>query len=393
MSARPHVDVAERRARLVARHRLAGDAPDVITAVRDVLVLHSSAPVTPHLLARARVSGATTADLHDALAVDRTLWRLHAMRRTLFVVATGDAPAVLAGASRDVAVEARRRVLRWLADEELDAPPQRWLTDVETEVVDALADGPLSTTEVRARVPRLGTEITVGSGRWTQRTPIVSQVLFLLAVDARVVRTAPAGSWRSSQYGWARVDDWFGRVPQPPATDEGRALLLRRYLERYGPVTETDARWWTGWTAARTRTALARIGATVVDLDDGDEGYVLPEDTGSTTETDDGVVSLLPGLDATTMGWKQRDWYLAADHVGALFDRNGNAGPTIWLDGRIVGGWGQRPDGTVATRLLVDVGREATAAVDDASARLDQWFGGTTVTPRFRTPLERQLAG
>jgi hypothetical protein len=187
------------------------------------------------------------------------------------------------------------------------------------------------------------------------------------------------------------VDDWFGCVPEPPATDEGRALLLRRHLERYGPVTETDARWWTGWTAARTRTALARIAAVVVDLGDGGEGFVLPGDTGSTANAAGGVVSLLPGLDATAMGWKQRDWYLAADHVGALFDRNGNAGPTIWLDGRIVGGWGQRPDGTVVTWLLVDVGREASGAVAAAAHRLTQWFDGTTVTPRFRTPLERQL--
>ena len=69
-------------------------------------------------------------------------------------------------------------------------------------------------------------------------------------------------------------------------------------------------------------------------------------------------VALLPGLDPTTMGWKRRDWYLPPGHVPLLFDRNGNAGPAVWVDGRIVGGWVQRRNGEIATRLLDDVGRE-----------------------------------
>ncbi|MBW3604407.1 MAG: winged helix DNA-binding domain-containing protein [Actinobacteria bacterium] len=392
MAARPRIDAAERRARLVQRHRLAGDASDAVTAVRDVLVLHSSDPATPHLMIRARVAGATTGDLETALTVDRTLWRLHAMRRTMFVVATDDAPAVLAGASSDIAAAARRRMLRWLADAELDVAAQPWLAEVEAEVLDALTDGVLATTDVRACVPRLDTQITLGSGRWKQRTRIASQVLFLLAADGHIVRTAPAGSWRSSQYGWARTEDWFGARPARIDVDEARAVLLGRYLARYGPVTETDARWWTGWTAARTRAALARLGAVAVDLDEGRDGAVLPDDTGATSVPPGGVVSLLPALDATTMGWKQRDWYLSEDLVPALFDRNGNAGPTIWVDGRIVGGWAQRPDGTVVTQLLVDVGAETACAIDAAAGELDTWLGDTTVIPRFRTPLERELA-
>ena len=69
-------------------------------------------------------------------------------------------------------------------------------------------------------------------------------------------------------------------------------------------------------------------------------------------------VALLPALDPTTMGWQARDWYLGS-HKAQLFDRNGNAGPTIWLDGRIVGGWAIRDAGEVVTGLLEDVGREA----------------------------------
>jgi hypothetical protein len=87
-----------------------------------------------------------------------------------------------------------------------------------------------------------------------------------------------------------------------------------------------------------------------------------------------------------------REWYLGA-HAKALFDNTGNAGPTIWWDGRVVGGWAQGKGGEVVTRLLEDVGLEAARQVEAEAARLSQWIGPLRVTPRFRTPLERELVG
>ena len=91
------------------------------------------------------------------------------------------------------------------------------------------------------------------------------------------------------------------------------------------------------------------------------------------------------------MGWKARSWYLDPEHVPALFDRYGNIGPTVWADGRIVGGWGQEPDGAVAYRLLTDVGGEAQRAVAAAAADLTAWLAGVVVTPRFPTPIDKEL--
>jgi hypothetical protein len=76
-----------------------------------------------------------------------------------------------------------------------------------------------------------------------------------------------------------------------------------------------------------------------------------------------------------------------------VFDRNGNAGATIWCNGRIVGGWSQRSGGEVVYRLLEDVGSDATAAVEQQAEALAKWLGGTTVTARFRAPLDKELAG
>ena len=41
--------------------------------------------------------------------------------------------------------------------------------------------------------------------------------------------------------------------------------------------------------------------------------------------------------------------------------------------------------------LLEDVGRETAAAVEDAAAGLEQWLGVLRFTPRFPTPLQKEL--
>ena len=87
------------------------------------------------------------------------------------------------------------------------------------------------------------------------------------------------------------------------------------------------------------------------------------------------------------MGWQGREWYLGS-HRPELFDTSGNGGPTIWVDGRIVGGWAQRRSGEIVPRLLEDVGVETRRMIDTEAARLEAWLGPTRVTGSFPTPLE-----
>jgi len=177
--------------------------------------------------------------------------------------------------------------------------------------------------------------------------------------------------------------------PLPELDPEtARAELASRWLAAYGPATVTDLKWWTGWTLGQTRTALAAIGAAEVDLD-GTPGIALGSDLESEREPKPWA-ALLPALDPTVMGWKERHWYLG-EHGPALFDRNGNAGPTVWWDGRVVGGWAGRSDGKVAFRLLEDVGSDALRAIETEAERLERWLDGTKVTPRFATPLAKEL--
>jgi hypothetical protein len=86
------------------------------------------------------------------------------------------------------------------------------------------------------------------------------------------------------------------------------------------------------------------------------------------------------------MGWRERAWYLGP-YSDQLFDTAGNAGPTAWWDGRIVGGWRQTDSGEVKLRMLEDVDVEGRRALEHEAARLSEWLGGRRVLLRVPSPL------
>ena len=99
----------------------------------------------------------------------------------------------------------------------------------------------------------------------------------------------------------------------------------------------------------------------------------------------------MPGLDPSAMGWTERDWYLPPAHRKHVMDGTGNIGPTVWLDGRVVGGWAQRKDGEVVVQLLEDVGRDSQGPIIQAVHGLQAALGEIRVTPRFPAPLDKRL--
>ena len=386
------IDTEERRARLARRHRLVpevrGETP--VEAACAVVVLHSTDPVTVYLSTWARTRDFAIGDLERALYEDRALVRMLGMRRTLFVVPRALVPVIDAACTQTVAARERRKLEAFVAQSGVAADPGRWIDRVSAAALRALAArGEASTSELTRDDPLLATRLRLGIGtRWEAEVSAASRILLLLAAEGRVVRGRPRGTWISSQYRWTTIDA-LGPLPAV-GPREARADLLRLWLESFGPGTETDIRWWTGWTAREAREALADVPHALVGLAEG-PGLVLAGDTGPTVPVEPWA-ALLPALDPTVMGWKDRDWYLGP-HTGQLFDTNGNAGPTVWWEGRIVGGWTQRADGEVVYRILEDAGREAEAAVSAEAERLSAWFAGACVTPRFPTPLHRELAG
>ena len=386
---RPADDVAVRRGRLLRRQLHA--QPTAADAARSVVVLHATDPATVHLSVLARCPGLTLEDVARELYEHRRLVRMTAMRRTLFVVPAELVPVVHAAASVDVAATMRRRLLRELAtlptDPDLPDDVDAWLAGVEAGVLEAAERlGTASGAQLGTAEPRLRTALLPTTDKaYDVRRTITSQVLALLGTQGRLVRGRPLGSWTSRQHTWEPGTAWWpgGIEPLDPAA--ARTRLAERYLRRFGPATEADVAWWTGWPLGRTRAALASLDTAGLA-----GGLVLADDDG-TEEEPAPVAALLPALDPTPMGWRSREWFLPPD-PRPLYDAYGNVGPTLWWAGEVVGGWAVRPDGTVATEVLLDRGSEARRALDAAAGQLTERLEGTVVVPSFRTPLERRLA-
>jgi DNA glycosylase AlkZ-like len=384
------IDVEQRRARLARRHHLAVPAADPVQATRGVVALHGTDPASVFLSIDARTVPVDVDAIERVLYEERSLIRMLGMRRTMFVVPVELAAVIQAACTKEIALRQRRTYTKLLT--EAGVGDGGWLREVEDATAKALAArGEATGAQLSADEPRLRTQLLMAEGkRYAAKVNITTWVLFMLAADGRIVRGRPRGSWTSSQYHWSPTEIWLGGpMPELPV-ENSRVELVRRWLASFGPGTIADLKWWTGWTTGQVKQVLAVISPEEVDLD-GQTGLV-PTDDVDPAEPPEHWVALLPALDPTAMGWSERSWYLGPHAAAALFDRSGNIGPTIWSDGRIIGGWAQRPNGEIVHRLFDDVGRDVVAEVESRAARLADWIGPVRVTPRFRTPLERELS-
>jgi len=399
------VGVAARRGRLVERQLLGTPVATAGEVAESLVALHATDPVTVYLSARAR-SRCAVEDVDTALYDERAVVRMLGMRRTVFVVPAGLADVVQAACTDDVARRMRRQLEKDLAGGGVgDGDASGWLRSVEDGVLRALAarGGGATGAQLSADEPRLRTQLVYAPDKsYGGAAYITSRVLVLIAAEGRTIRGHRRGGWTSGQFEWFLPEAWLRggeRAGRAAGGDAGlgsgldagvaRKELARRWLTAFGPGLAADLQWWAGWTGAQTKAALAALPVAEVDLD-GQSGVALADDLDFPADAPE-VTALQPALDPAPMGWQSRAWYLDP-HTPRLFDRTGNVGPTVWWAGRVVGGWAQRASGEVVYRLLEDIGADGSATVAAQAAALEAWLGPARVTPRFRTPLERELS-
>jgi hypothetical protein len=288
--------------------------------------------------------GSLTEALEAGEVVQATL-----MRSTIHLVSRADYPLLAAGTA-----PARQQ---WLQRVQGGRLSQDDIERVSGRLRSLLADGPRRQKELQAALAgdgfdRLG---WIAAAQW---------------VD--MVRVPPSGTWdrrRADLYGLA--EDWVG--PMDASEDDGLDLLLRRYLEAFGPAPLADAASWAGVPATSLKPAAERLdlvrhrdgaGKELLDL----PGLPLPEPDAPAP------VRFLPVWDASLLVHARRTGILPEPFRPLIFNtKTPHSVDTFLVDGRVAGTW-RHADGRITLKPFEEHPRRVMDDLRDEADRLEAFF-------------------
>lgn len=383
------------------QHLLAPGAAGVAQVTRDLVALHATDPTAPYLSLCARLPGFERQALDGALYTRRELVRNTCMRATLHAVPGDELPFFLQAFAGQHAAEVRalQAILVQAGICHEDEAPA-CLQGLQRRVLGAIAARETSTVrDLGQAVPELAARVRHSAGRaYEGEFSVGSRLIPVLCAQGLLVRTRPQGTWRSNLYEYALLSRWLPQIdPSSVAPPEAQAWLVRRYLAAFGPATPDDIQWWTGFARGEMEGALRSLQpalARVALAGLGDGFLMLAEDLRQLRHfalPAAPYVSLLPGLDPYIMGYRDRRRFLAPEHQAKVFDRAGNAMPTVWTGGRVVGVWRERTDGSIAYGLFAPVKPAEEALLSQEVRQRERFYAGEFIPARTSTPFFRAL--
>lgn len=345
---------------LIHKQHLSEPATDstLVQTVGNVGGLHATAATVPYLSLWARRELFAKEELQTALYEDPSLGKVLCMRNTLFIL-----PKELLPTAYQANKKRRDAVIdRYLRHYEISRSQYERAC---AAIRDILGNGAKTTAEIKEELA----------------DPSSSIIVDLMPNDWRLVRGRPRGSWRSNLHEYAAFEAWFPDVDLHSLTpDEARSRLVEHYLATLGPATEGDIVWWSGLGKSEIRSSLDAIEekVTVVQIEGLEsEHFILSSDLHELERDHTAArsVFLLPGLDPYVMGHKDRRRFLTDERYDQVFDPAGNALPTVWHDGRVIGIWLEDRKRTIVEVLLFEEAEEAvTSPVQAEAQRLSRFL-------------------
>nr|MDO8132769.1 winged helix DNA-binding domain-containing protein [Candidatus Njordarchaeum guaymaensis] len=337
---------------LSKQHLLEGHkAANVVQATKDLIGLHATDNTTPYLSLFARVRDFEREHLDRELYDSRSLARIECMRSTFFIIPKDVLPMVYqvykGGLSREI-------LKAW----EMSFQEYQ---DISQRILEILSNNVMTISGIKSLLPNeIQRTLTRRSGKNIVRITNLKITVILLLQQRILISVKRRGSLKPGGLNcYARLSDWFPDVNLDGVTREEAMLqLVRLYTNSYGPVTERDISWWSGFRTSTiedllgilktqlVRCKISGLKSECIMLDSDFERLrsfkTIPKKT----------VSFLPYEDPYVKGYADRERLIPSEMHDIVYSR-GEALPSILLDGRIVGTWNvERQESMLKYRLF-----------------------------------------
>ena len=186
------------------------------------------------------------------------------------------------------------------------------------------------------------------------------------------------GARRNKQFTFALLDEWV-RVTHDLTKDEALAQLARRYFASHGPATLQDFKWWSGLTMAEVKAGVDSIDSHFKKATVDGRTHWFAKDASSIRDVQPAAY-LLPAFDEFLVGYKDRSAVLGGndDRHHRQPNAGGMLGPTIVINGRVVGTWKRtlsKGSVVIAPKLFTSLSKTEKQAVSRAAVRYGAFLG------------------
>lgn len=364
------------------RHHLAEPAPvkSLLSVVADMTGAQAQLVSAAQLSLRSRIRDLEIADVEKALN-KRTLVKAACMRRTLFLVPSKELAIFVRGTAGRAEKGIRWTRGKGVSDQVIEAVIEATLS---------VLNEPLTRPELAERVSEvLGVQrqdMHGGTGWGSRRKVDAVPVGHLTFPVVELLHLAGArgvvcyGPYRGKEPTFVRADAWIPHW-QDLSREEAEGLLLRKYLQAFGPATATDFAVWAGITFTEAREIWRRKPTDLASVDvEGWEAAVLRKDLDKLAQArlERPLVHLLAYFDTFLLGHRERDHLLDAQYRPNVYRPQGWIAPVVLVDGRVAGVWEQTREGDhlrLKVKKFVPFSRLVTAGIREEAQDLARFLG------------------
>ncbi len=190
---------------------------------------------------------------------------------------------------------------------------------------------------------------------------------------------------KGSESLWMGSADYLPARRNVPRPEECTVELVRKYIERYGPVTREDIAYWSFLRKDEVDPALdvLKKDLTREKFHSSEEYFSLGEDSVEAFEPP--MVVILPEFDSLMMGHKDKSRFLSQDRVKRVFGGLAAVNRTILLDGFVAATWKRKKnrEGMIvdASPLRTLRARERRSIEEGFASYAD--YQGTKISVKF----------